>query len=345
MKASRKNPGKNASPARGGKSSLVYGIFGPDSYQREDFIKRLKKEILPENDLLNFESYPAGTGLSEILNAARTLPFGAARKLVLARDLEKLPAAEIPELEKYLANPSAFTVLVLEGTKAPAGKLAALLTQAGELIQAKSLKENQVPDWLLDRAREAGRNLSREAALAIADRVGTDLALAFQELGKVLLYTDAKTIQAETVRKTLSGGSSVGEWDLSNAIRDRNLSGAIQSLNRLLAAGDPPVMILGQLAGKIRKLLRTRLLLDKGTKEAEIGKILKITNSYALQCSCREARAYTQAEIRRGLRGLSELDLKLKRSGLSPRLLLEMFLVRFVSGETVRGPKPPVRSR
>ncbi|MCX5867354.1 MAG: DNA polymerase III subunit delta [Proteobacteria bacterium] len=344
MKASPKNPGKNASPARGGKPSLVYGIFGPDSYQREDFIKRLKKEILPENDSLNFESYPAGTGLSEILNAARTLPFGADRKLVLARDLEKLPAAEIPALEKYLANPSASTVLVLEGTKAPAGKLAALLTQAGELIKAESLKENQVPDWLLDRAREAGRSLSREAALAIADRVGTDLALAFQELEKVMIYTEARIIPAEAVWKTLSSGASGTIWSLFNEIGARNLPGALKTLNRLFAGGDHPIMILGQLAGRIRKLLLTRLLLDQGIAEAQIGKRLKINHPYALQCFCREARAYTQAEIRQGLRDLSELDLKLKRTGLSPYLLLEMYLVRFIPGKSARGPKPPVRN-
>lgn len=345
MKAAPKSPGKSPARPRVGQSPLVYGVFGADLYQREEFLHRLKKEVLPPGDNLNFESYPAAEGLAEVFNAARTLPFGAARKLVLARNLEKLPEDDISALEKYLSNPNPSTVLVLEGAKAPGARLKKLLEQSGELIKAEPLKANEVPDKLLQLAREAGRGLSREAAQVIAERVGSDLALASQELEKVFLFTDAKMVQAETVRKTLAGGSSVGVWDLSNAIRDRNLPGAIQSLNRLLASGDPPVMIVGQLAGKIRKLLRTRLLLDKGKTEAEIGKILKITHAYSLQCSCREARAYSPAEIRRGLRDLSGLDLKLKRSGLSPRLLLEMFLVGFISGKSVRGPKLPARNQ
>ncbi len=344
MKTAPKSPGKSPARPRGEKPTLIYGVFGPDLYQREGFLHRLKKEVLPPGDNLNFESYPAGEGLAEGLNAARTLPFGAARKLVLIRNLEKLSEDEIPQLENYLSHPSSSTILVLEGNKASA-KLKKLLAQAGELVEAEPIKESQVPDWLMNKAREAGRGLSREAAQVIAERVGSDLALASQELEKVLLYTDAKMVQAETVRKTLSGGSSVGEWDLANAIGARNLSGAIRSLNRLLASGDPPVMIVGQLASRIRKLFRTRLLLDKGKTEAEIGKLLKITNPSAVKYSCRDAQGYTQAEIRRGLRDLSKLDLKLKRSGLSPRLLLEMFLVGFVSGKSPHAPKSPVRNQ
>jgi len=373
-----KNPGKTSARDRS-QPTLVYGLFGPDVCRREEFLNQLRKEILPPGDTINFESYSAKEGgLAEAINAARTLPFGAARKIVLIRELNKrtrneaededkdedenenknknknenkakdengFSSEEIARLEKYLSCPNPSTILVLEGTKAPAAKLSTLLKEVGEWFDAKLLNERQMQDWLTGKAREAGRGFSGEAAQVIAERVGSDLALAAQELEKVLLYTDAKTIPAETVRKILSGGSSVGNWDFSNAICARDLPEAIKSLNRLLATGNPPVMIVGQLAGIIRRLLRTRLLLDQKKTEAEIGKILKITKPFALQCRCRDARAYTQAEIRRGLADLSKLDLKLKTksSSVSPHLRLEMFLVGFVSGKSARSSKSPIR--
>src|SRR4030042_1210816 len=88
--ASKSKYGTTPARPRGGKSSLIYGVFGPDLYQRKEFLNQLRKDVLTPSDTLNFESYSAREGgLAEALNAARTLPFGAARKIVLIRELDK----------------------------------------------------------------------------------------------------------------------------------------------------------------------------------------------------------------------------------------------------------------
>ena len=331
VSARRAKPERSGGPAGAGPIVPVYGVFGADPFQREDFIRRLRGRVLPERESIHYESYPAAGGMRDVLNAAETLPFGGARKMVVARDCEEAPEETLPLLERYLARPNPTTVLVLEGAKSPGRKVTQLLKQSGELVAADPLKPHQVLDWLVRRAREAGRTLEREAALLIADRAGTDLALAGQELEKVLIFTPDPVIRREAAAGTLSGGGGGEVWALFDRIGERNLAGAFAALSKLLSQGDHPLKIVTQLANRLRRLYAFRRILAQGEPESEAGSRLGIKHPYALRCFSREAGAYTEAEIRQGLARLGEIDRKLKQTQLPGRILLEMFLVGFCS--------------
>lgn len=310
----------------------VYGIFGADPFRREDAVRRLRDRVLSGRGEIHYESYTGGEGLRDVLTAAETLPFGGGKKLVVARDCEKIPDEELFLLERYLERPNPSTVLVLDGAKPPGKRVAPLVKKTGKLVEAAPLKSGQVPDWLVRRAREQGIRLERDAALMIADRVGSDLALAQQELEKVITYSAKRVIRREEVADTLSSGGGGEIWTLFDRIGERDLAGAFAALAQLISQGDHPVKIVSQLAGRLRKLHAFRSLLDRGTDAAEAGSSLGVRHPYALKCFIRESKAYAEEEIRRGISRLSEVDHKLKQTQLPGRILLEMFLVGLVSG-------------
>ena len=80
----------------------------------EEFIEKLKKELLAASPKLLFESKNLDdVSLSEIVEGARTLPMFHEKKLIVAKGYDGLGKDDLDLLNKYAAAPASFSVLVL----------------------------------------------------------------------------------------------------------------------------------------------------------------------------------------------------------------------------------------
>ncbi|MBI2902496.1 MAG: hypothetical protein HYY12_02765, partial [Candidatus Methylomirabilis oxyfera] len=92
----------------GGETAPVYCLYGEDDYRREETLERLLGALLPEGAReLNLDQFrPGERETASILGSARTLPFLAARRVVLIRGAEALSKQQQEELLSYLNDPS-----------------------------------------------------------------------------------------------------------------------------------------------------------------------------------------------------------------------------------------------
>ena len=100
---------------------------------------------------------------------------------------------------------------------------------------------------------------------------------------------------------------------------------AIAHLRRALSQGERPEVIVGQLAGELRSLLRARALLDSGLDESSAKREFGSGRGYfVVPC----ARNYRQAELVGALRMLGHVDVAAKTGQGDAGAGLERLMIR-----------------
>ena len=98
----------------------------------------------------------------------------------------------------------------------------------------------------------------------LVELIGPELGLLDQELAKLALMAgDEKKIAPELVGRAVGGWRAKTTWEMLDAALDGNVRDAMLQLDRLLAAGEQPVGLLGQISASLRRFAAaTRLVLQ-----------------------------------------------------------------------------------
>src|SRR5438132_5510809 len=100
------------------------------------------------------------------------------RRGLLVTNCQGLPEAGARELKSYLEAPVPEAICVLtwvtRGRNAP--PLGKVVQAGGGLVRQVALRRQDLPKWILERARHRGTSVSSAAAVALVDTVGEDPA-------------------------------------------------------------------------------------------------------------------------------------------------------------------------
>jgi DNA polymerase-3 subunit delta len=284
--------------------------------------------------------------VAAVLNCAQSPPFMTARRVVVVRDYEQIPAAEVPPLAAYLADPLDTTALVFVsgGGRVPKALADALKSAGAETVGPDSEKTVEV---LANAAEAAELSFLPDASALVAAHLGDD-AGRVGGLVELLLgtYGHGATLGAEEVESYLGEEGSVPVWQLTNRIEEGDVAVALATLHRMLSATtarEPrpmhPLQVIGLLHSRYRKLLR---LDDPGIATVDDahaalgGKGSTFPARKALEAS----RSLGTDGLRRAIDYLHQADLDLKgASGLPAETVIELLVARLtgLSGRSRQG--------
>lgn len=310
----------------------LIAISGDDAYLRRESLDRLIRRALGSEDRDLGESRLPGDSatLSDVLDEVRTLPFLARRRVVVVEDADTFISRHRKELEAYAEQPSTSGILVLMVKSFPSNtRLAKLVDRVGLAIDAKSPAERELPAWLIALARsQHDKKLESDAARLLLESVGPEVGLLASEVEKLATYVgDRKTIRSEDVGKMVGAGRLETIWRVIDAATTGQGGEALEDLDRLLAAGEPPFKLLGALGSSLSRVhhageLRLRKLDPRDAcREAGI-------RPFAVETTLKQHTHLGPSRVRRLPEMLLRTDLDLKGfSQLPPRTVLEKLLV------------------
>ena len=168
----------------------IYALMGEESFFIDKIADALVDELLPpaDRDFNLVQLYGADTTVDAVIAEARSFPFGAERKVVIVKEAQQL--GNLTRLELYFKNVASSTVLVLchkHGSIDRRSRLMSHIEKHGAIFESKSLYSSEVPTFIINYAREKQLSLSNDAALVMADLLGTDLSRISTELDKLAL--------------------------------------------------------------------------------------------------------------------------------------------------------------
>jgi len=151
----------------------VYLLTGTDRPKIAIALQRLRGRIGEDAT----EQLHAGEASAEDAVAACNALglFGGEARLVVVHGVETWKAADMKELEAYLAAPAPTTVLALvgDGIKRDAA-LAKAVAKAGQIL-AYDVSKKQLPEWAAEQFARLGAPADRDACRALVEAVGDDV--------------------------------------------------------------------------------------------------------------------------------------------------------------------------
>ncbi|MFA5515875.1 MAG: DNA polymerase III subunit delta [Desulfuromonadales bacterium] len=305
-------------------------LHGEESFLLENALGRLLDIVVspPDRDF-NFQVFRGKeTQAAKVLDSARTLPVFAPRRCVLIREADQLPASELEILLPYLSAPAPETVLVLVAEKIDGRrKFYQDFRKFGEMVEFRPLYENQIPAFVKDQARSAGRSFTDDALALFCRRLGNNLQEVHGELVKLFSYLgERKLADVADVADVVSDTRVDSIFDLTNALGQKRRDEAFRLLLRLIDEGVAPLLILNMLTRHFRQLWMVRELLEQKTAARDIAKRIGV-NPFFLDGLINQARQFSTKQYRSAFERFLETDLALKSSGAHPRAHLQKLVL------------------
>lgn len=305
-------------------------LHGEETYSIERAVQRLRDLLIaPEGRDFNYQIfYGKEVTAADVLDSARTLPVFASHRLILVKDAHHLPASELEKLLPYLKDPIAETVLLfcaekIDGRK----KFFQEFKKRGQLVEFKRLYDNQIPGFVRDQAREAGRSFTEDALALFSRRVGTSLQEVHSELRKLFDYLgDRDLVDVADVAAVVSETRAESIFDLTDALGRKDIGRALRLLRRLLDEGVVPLVVLAMMTRHFRQLWKTRELLEQGISRQELPRRVGV-NPYFMDGLVAQARKFSPDRYRMVFERFLAVDLALKSRGAHAAALLEELIL------------------
>jgi DNA polymerase-3 subunit delta len=245
-----------------------------------------------EHVSLDLESNDWGKFLFEEMHS-RSL-FSTKRIIELQLGGAKPNAAASKILLEVVTAPSPDTLLIIRANKLNAttekSTWVKTLEKTGVNLGIWPINAEQLPAWVLQRAKKSGLNLTRDAAKFLAEQVEGNLLAAGQEIEKIsLLNTEANnTLDTDFIAAMITNNARFDIFSLVECALAGNSQRALRILDSLRAEGTEPVLILWALSREVRTL-------------AEIARLSQLGNSLASLFSQFRIWEKRQAGVRRFL--------------------------------------------
>jgi DNA polymerase-3 subunit delta len=248
-----------------GKVAAIYLLLGADEAAKialaGEFLELVEADLRAFNvDRL----YGGETTGAQVVDAARTLPMMAQRRVVLLLHAERLlnprkdsdaTARDLETFESYVTAPvdSFCLVLVAAGVDRRRALTRQLLAKAMVVECAGPADAVEAAKWVKDRVAKEGMTIDARAARLVADRVGPDVSRLRADVERLVLYAAGNSAITEAdVKEIVAPATSQDEWGVTRAIERGAAGDALRELALMMDNGAVPYMILGQLAWFVR---------------------------------------------------------------------------------------------
>ncbi|MBL8150863.1 MAG: DNA polymerase III subunit delta [Blastocatellia bacterium] len=320
---------------RSGKIRPLYFLYGKEAYLHKEALRLLKAVILEQGtEMFNYNEISASSqSMSDILAAADQYPMFGGRRLVVARDFEKLTDAELDSLKEYLKNPQATTTLVFQAEEIDKRRnVSTALLKTCTVVDLSPFRDKDAVDWVVEYLREAGYQISTRDAALLIGFTGTDLFLVRNELEKLITsVTDPERPKKKGLISTLdiqsitSRSRHYSGYDLADAVVAGEHKKSIRLLIELLDDNTEPLMLLGVISRTLRQILMAKELMQQQIPSSDIAKDIGIP-PFKSSDFLAGARKWDKEKILKTLKRASEVDDAIKNSLGKPRLQLEYLL-------------------
>ena len=201
----------------------------------------------------------------------------ATRRVVEVRMPSGKPSKEGSEiLQAFCADPPPDVVLLVTAAewslKQHAGKWSDAIGRVGHIVIAWQVKPHELQGWIEARMRARGLRAERDAVRALAERVEGNLLAAAQEIDKLALLAEGRTIDAAAMESLVSDSARYDAFGLVDAAMNGEAAHVARMLQGLRAEGEAVPAVLGAISKELlRAAALARVSERGGNLQAEFG--------------------------------------------------------------------------
>ena len=250
----------------------IYVVHGDEPLQREESLDAIRAAAraagFGERIVLYAES---DFDWNELRAHASNLSLFAERRLIDLRVTGGSPGKDGgPALAQYAADPPPDMVLLLScgrlDRRSTGTRWFKALEGAGDVVEVYPVRARDLPRWIAARCTARGAAIERDAAEALAERSEGNLLACAQEIDKLRLLCEGRTITVDDVMRTVADSARFGTFDLIDPALEGNGVRAVRILHVLREEGVEPFHVLGSLTWAIRGVCAVAAGLESGAR-------------------------------------------------------------------------------
>ena len=301
--------------------SPIYYLHGVESY----FIDKIATALNEDGVVLNASEkafnreifYGPESTASKVVNACRSFPVMAAKRLVILKEAHRMNKNELDKLTAYLEQPVPSTVLVLvfKGRNAGLPKKAAKAAEkAGTVFHAKKMYEQDVQQWVNQYLTDSPFEFDPGVPGILVTNLGTNINLIENELSKMFIFLQATKqthLKLDFVYQMINVDKEFNIFELINALGKRDQFRSNMIIDRLSQNPklNPPVLTVGGLFRFFHNLalIKRFQLRDANSVKHKLG-----VNYYAAKDYLTASNKFDLGKIYRNIGYIHDADLQLK---------------------------------
>jgi DNA polymerase-3 subunit delta len=327
----------------------VYILHGDDELAITRFIADLEARLGdPGTAALNTTRLEGSAyNLNELIQVSSTMPFLAKRRLVVLENFLG-QVKEKAERETFLAvlgkTPPTTALVLVERSPLVEEKerrrnnkehwLEKWAKEAGErafIREFTAPKGYQLAMWIQEQTRQAGGEITQEAAKELANLVNDDSRQAEQEIHKLLAYVNyQRPVELDDVQALTSDSRQGNIFAMVDALSARDGRNALHVLHRLLEDSDARE-IFPMIIRQFRLMIKAREVLEEHGPGANFAKLMNEKSSFVADKAARQAIQFSLPELEAVYHRLLEIDEALKTSQVEGDIALDTLVASFTS--------------
>jgi len=305
-------------------------------YSNNEFLlnHKIEEKIAEFNvDPFNVIKYDLLENTSDdILEDLQTVSFFAEQKVIIVRNLaeiEKEGESVVKSWVSYLEkpNPDVILLIVQNELLKEDKPLGAALFKFAFIEKIKEMDKTEYPNFVRNMFKKYQYMITDDAVEALLERTNLDFILINQEAEKLMLFAyDTKEINEKAVLLLVSRNLEENIFELTNALLSKNQPKTIEIFYDLVARNEDPLRILNNIVGKVRELMHTKLLIEKGYRQEQIAEHFHMKSGRAYYL-VKNAQSISFSVLENHLKKLSKLDYDIKSGKIDKKLGLELYLL------------------
>lgn len=209
----------------------VYWLHGEEDYYIDKLIDYAEHALLPESEagfnLTVF--YGRDADWAAVINACKRYPMFAERQVVLLKEAQHMK--ELDKLESYVDSPLESTIFIVAykgKTLDKRMKLSKLLLTKAEIFVAEKIKDYKIHEWIGQLVSSKGYSISPKCIALLEEHIGNDLSRIANEIDKLSLNLEGKTVIAEDdIEKYIGISKEYNVFELQEALVRKDLFKAL----------------------------------------------------------------------------------------------------------------------
>jgi DNA polymerase-3 subunit delta len=298
----------------------VYLISGDDDAKIDDWRARVRRRAEEERGPGGLEVFDAAASdPAEVAASLAALTFDPGTRYVLVDDAGSWKAGQLGPLADTLDDMPPDTVLVVIVRGKPIKQLcAAIDTADGEHRDYAAPKPWELPKWTVERGRDLGLQVDKEAAKVLVALVGQSQQRLSRELEKLALAIHPRTdVAPADVEALASRDTSPQAYELADAVVAGDLRATLALAERLESHGERPGRLMWPVVRRLREVHQAAALLDSGMPDAKVSEALRAPPWLAKKTIARAKKA-DRAALERAICVFAELEVEMRGGGDAP---------------------------
>ncbi|MBK1987726.1 DNA polymerase III subunit delta [Sphaerospermopsis aphanizomenoides BCCUSP55] len=312
----------------------IYVYWGEDDFAIEKAVTVLRDRILdPLWISFNYTAFPPdqADAVIQALNQVMTPSFGAGGRLVWLINstlCQQCPENVLSELQRTLPVIPEDSFLLLTSRNKPDERLKATkflkqFAQFQEFPLIPPWKTELLVQAVNQAAQTVGVKLTTQTAELLAESIGNDTRLLYNEMEKLRLYTEGsnKPLDVNTVTQ-LVRNTTQNTLQLAAAIRTGDTPKALGIVGDLINAAEPGLRIVATLIGQFRTWLWVKIMMESGERNPQaIAQAAEINNPKRIYFLQQEVKSLSVQQLVLSLPLLLELEVSLKQGASETSIL------------------------